>query len=150
MHIIRDGIVISAIFALKLRKPLVSWGKLFSPAPNPILRCKRSSLYKNDASNPGVLIKAQFAALISIRRIRKSSKLCAWFVTRNHVYETGSMTGILRQLKCEPLKKRRKDNRNILLYKGLKGKARIPKDDLIPKTRCCSVKAILGLSDTLC
>ena len=50
----------------------------------------------------------------------------ARFVTRNYVYETGSMTGILRQLKWEPLKKRRKDNRRILLYKGLKGKARIP------------------------
>ena len=34
-----------------------------------------------------------------------------------------------------PLKKRRKDNILILLYKGLKGKARIPTDDLIPKTR---------------
>ena len=45
------------------------------------------------------------------------------------------MTGILRQLKWESLKKRRKDNRLILLYKGIKGKARIPTDDLIPKTR---------------
>ena len=44
------------------------------------------------------------------------------------------MTGILGQLKWESLKKRRKDNRLILLYKGLKGKARIPTDDLIPKT----------------
>ena len=50
-----------------------------------------------------------------------------------NVYETGSMTGILGQLKWESLKKRRKDNRLILLYKGLK--ARIPTDDLIPKTR---------------
>ena len=33
--------------------------------------------------------------------------------------------------------KRRKDNRLILLYKGLKGKARIPTDDLIPKNRRC-------------
>ena len=57
------------------------------------------------------------------------------FVTRNYVYETGSMTGILGKLKWESLKKRRKDNRLILLYKGLKGKARIPTDDLIPKTR---------------
>ena len=57
------------------------------------------------------------------------------FVTRNYVYETGSMTGILGQLKWETPKKRRKDNRLILLYKGLKGKARIPTDDLIPKTR---------------
>ena len=38
-------------------------------------------------------------------------------------------------LKWESLQKRRKDNRLILLYKGLKGKARIPTDDLIPKTR---------------
>ena len=44
------------------------------------------------------------------------------------------MTGILGQLKWESLKKRRKDKRLILLYKGLKGKARIPTDDLIPKT----------------
>ena len=42
---------------------------------------------------------------------------------------------ILGQLKWESLKKRRKDNRLILLYKGLKGKAKIPTDDLIPKTR---------------
>ena len=47
------------------------------------------------------------------------------------------MTGILGQLKWESLKKRRKDNRLILLYKGLKGKASVPTDDLIPKTRCC-------------
>ena len=45
------------------------------------------------------------------------------------------MTGILGQLKWESLKKMRKDNRLILLYKGLKGKTRIPTDDLIPKTR---------------
>ena len=31
----------------------------------------------------------------------------------------------------------RKDSRLILLYKGLKGKARIPTDDLIPKNRPC-------------
>ena len=56
-------------------------------------------------------------------------------MTRNNVYETGSMTGILGQLNRESLKKRRKDNRLILLYKGLKGKAKIHTDDLIPKTR---------------
>ena len=33
------------------------------------------------------------------------------------------------------LEKRRKDNRLVLLYKCLKGKARIPTEDLIPKTR---------------
>ena len=47
------------------------------------------------------------------------------------------MTGILEQLKWESLKKRRTDNRLVLLYKGLKGKGRIPTDDLIPKTRRC-------------
>ena len=36
------------------------------------------------------------------------------------------------------IKKRRKGNRLILLYKGLKGKASIiPTDDLIPKNRRC-------------
>ena len=59
------------------------------------------------------------------------------FVTRNHNYETGSMTGILEELKWETLQKRKKDKRLILLYKGLKGKARIPTDDLIPKNRRC-------------
>ena len=50
-------------------------------------------------------------------------------------HETGTMTGILGQLKWESPKKRRKDNRIILLCKGLKGKARIPTNDFIPKTR---------------
>ena len=35
------------------------------------------------------------------------------------------------------MQKRRKDNRIILLYKGLKGRAKIPTDDLIPKNRRC-------------
>ena len=53
---------------------------------------------------------------------------------QNREYETGRMTGILGQLKCESLKNSIKDNRLILLYKGRKGKDRIPTDDLIPKT----------------
>ena len=67
----------------------------------------------------------------------KVQNRAARFVTRNyvHVIETGSMTDILGQLKWESLTKRRKDNRIILLYKGQKGKARIPTDDFIPKTR---------------
>ena len=60
--------------------------------------------------------------------LEKVQNRAARFVTRNYVYETGNMTGILGQLK------RRKDNRLILLYKGLKGKVRIPTVDLIPKT----------------
>ena len=43
---------------------------------------------------------------------------------------------LLKQ-KWESLQKRRKDNRIILLYKGLKGRAKIPTDDLIPKNRRC-------------
>ena len=39
----------------------------------------------------------------------------ARFVTRNYVYETGRMTGILGQLKLESLKKMKKDNRLFLL-----------------------------------
>ena len=56
------------------------------------------------------------------------------FVTKNYTFEEGSMAGILEQLKLESLKKRRADNRLVLLYKGLKGKARIPTDDLIHQT----------------
>ena len=62
-------------------------------------------------------------------------KRAARFVTRNSCRETGGMTGILEELKWETLlglQKRRKDNRLILLYKGLKGKAKIPTVDLIP------------------
>ena len=64
-------------------------------------------------------------------------KRAARFVARNYNYETGSITGILGHLKWESLKKRRKDNRLILLYKGLRGKASVPTDDLIPQTWRC-------------
>ena len=58
--------------------------------------------------------------------LEKVRNRAARFVTRNYTFEEGSMTGILEQLKWESLKKSRTDNRLILLYKGLKGKARIP------------------------
>ena len=77
---------------------------------------------------PGVVLQEELESV---------QKRAARFVTGNYSYETGSMTGILGQLKWESLKKRRKDNRLILLYKGLKGKASVPTDDLIPKTRRC-------------
>ena len=65
--------------------------------------------------------------------LEKVQKRAARFVTGNYVdYETGSMTGILKQLKWESLKKRRKDSRFIMLYKGLKGAASIPTNDLVP------------------
>ena len=76
--------------------------------------------------------------------LEKVQNRAARFVTGNYVFETGSMTGILGQLKWESLKKRRKDSRLILLYKCLKGKARIPTDDLIPKNRRCRNKHSLA------
>ena len=69
------------------------------------------------------------------KELESVQKRTARFVTSNYSYETGSMTGILGQLKWKSLRKRRNDNRLILLYKGLKGKASVPTDDLIPKTR---------------
>ena len=77
---------------------------------------------------PGVVLQEELESV---------QKRAARFVTGNYNYETGSMTGILGQLKWECLKKRRKDNRLILLYKGLKGKASVQTDDLIPQTRRC-------------
>ena len=47
--------------------------------------------------------------------LEKVQNRVARFVSRNYVYETGSMTCILGQLKWESLKKRRKDNRLTLL-----------------------------------
>ena len=64
--------------------------------------------------------------------LEKVQNRVARFVTGNYNFETGSMTGILEHLKWESLQKWRRDSRLILLYKGLKGKASIPKDDLIP------------------
>ena len=69
--------------------------------------------------------------------LKNLQKRAARFVTRNYSRETGSMTGILEELKWETLQKRRKDNRFILLYKGRKGKARLPIVDLIPQNRRC-------------
>ena len=83
---------------------------------------------------PGVVLQEELESV---------QKRAARFVTGNYNYETGSMTGILGQLKWESLKKRRKDNRLILLYKGLKGKASVPTDDLISKTRGCRNQQVL-------
>ena len=58
--------------------------------------------------------------------LEKVQKRAARFVTGSYVdYETGSMTGILKQLKWKSLKKRRKDSRLIMLNKGLKAAASI-------------------------
>ena len=62
-------------------------------------------------------------------------KEAARFVTGNYTYETGSMTVILKQLKWESLKKRRKDSRLIMLDKGLKGAASNSTNDLVSPNR---------------
>ena len=69
------------------------------------------------------------------QEIEKVQNMAARFVISNHCFETGSMNGILEKLKWESLKKRRRDIRLILLYKGLKGAASIPTDDLISPFR---------------
>ena len=56
------------------------------------------------------------------------------FVTGSY-FETWSMTGIFGQLKMGIPQKRRKDNRLILLYIVLKGKASLPTGNLIPLIR---------------
>ena len=69
--------------------------------------------------------------------LEKVQNRTARLVRGKYNFETGSMTGILEHLKWESLKKRRRDSRLILLYKGLKGKASISTDDLIPLVRRC-------------
>ena len=54
---------------------------------------------------PGIVLQEELESV---------QKRAARFVTGNYNYETGSMTGILGQLKWESLKKRRKDNRLII------------------------------------
>ena len=77
-------------------------------------------------------------------------KRAARFVTRSYRRESCIIAGILEELKWETPQKRRKDNRLILLYKGLKGKAKIPKNDLNPQKQTLQKSTLNGLSDTLC
>ena len=62
--------------------------------------------------------------------LEKVQNRAARFVTGNYNFETGSMTSILEQLGWESLHKRRKGSKLILLFRGLKGRASIPCDDL--------------------
>ena len=54
----------------------------------------------------------------SEKELEKIQNRAARFVTRNYDYETGSMTGILGQLKWESLKKRRKDKTHIVIQRS--------------------------------
>ena len=67
--------------------------------------------------------------------LEKVQNRAARFVTGNYNSETGSMTSILEQLGWESLHKRRKGSKLILLFKGLKGRASIPCNDLQPQNR---------------
>ena len=73
---------------------------------------------------PGVVLQEELESV---------QKRAARFRTGNYNYETGSMTGILGQIKWESLEKRRKDNRLILLYKVLKVKPVYQQMTLSPK-----------------
>ena len=105
-----------------LRRNLHSWPQEVKEAAHKGLVCPVLEYGSSVWDSPGVVLQEE------LESVQKR-------VTGNYKYETGSMTGILGQLKWESLKKRRKDNRLILLCKGLKGKASIPTEDLIPKTR---------------
>ena len=66
------------------------------------------------------------SSILLQEELEKVQKRAARFVTANYIYETRGVTGILEQLKWESLKKkRRRDSRIIMLYKGLKGAASI-------------------------
>ena len=82
---------------------------------------------------PGVVLQEELESV---------QKRAARFVTDNYNYETGSMTGILGQLKWESLKKRRKDNRLILLYKVLKVKPVYQQMTLFPKLSVVEISTL--------
>ena len=60
----------------------------------------------------------RICSVISVGSVRFGS-VTGFIHSRNYVFETGSMTGILGQLKWESLKKRRKDSINTgLIWKN--------------------------------
>ena len=89
---------------------------------------------------PGVVLQQELESV---------QKRAARFVTGNYNYETGSMTGILGQLKWESLKKRRKDNRLILLYKVLKVKPVYQQMTLSPKLGVVGISTLWHFRLTL-
>ena len=70
-------------------------------------------------------VRSILKSVLLQEELEKVQKRAARLVNGNYMYETGSMTGILEQLKWESLKKRRRDSRIIMHYKGLKGAASI-------------------------
>ena len=74
-------------------------------------------------------------SIVVQEELEKVQNRAARFVTGNYNFETGNMASILEQLGWESLHKRRKGSKLILLFKGLKGGASIPCDDLQPQNR---------------
>ena len=119
---IRDGIHMSAIFALKLifgflRRNLYA-------SPHEVKEAAYKGLVRPVLEYSGSVWEPPGVSLQN--ELEKVQNRAARFVTGNYNFETGSKTDILEHLKWEFLKKRRRDSRLILLYKGLKGKASIP------------------------
>ena len=91
----------------------------------------RTVQFNPSPAEPGYILPLQ-----TVFEKKKIEKVQNRVVTSNYSFETGSMTGILENLKWESLKKRRRGSKLILLCKGLKGAVCIPTDDLIPPIRC--------------
>ena len=69
---------------------------------------------------------------IAVQEELETVQNCAvWLVTGNYNFETGSMTSILEQLVWESLHNRGNGSK-LLVFKGRKGRASIPCDDLQP------------------
>ena len=68
-------------------------------------------------------------------KLESVQKRSARFILSNYNYEPNSMTNILKQLKLQSLTERRKQNRLILLFKGLYNKACIPLDSPMRPSR---------------
>ena len=67
--------------------------------------------------------------------LEKIQNRATGFLTGDYSFETGSISSILEQLGWESFHKRCKGSKLILLFKGLKGRASIPCDDLQSSNR---------------
>ena len=101
-QMICDGILMSAIFALRQIGLLASWDEIFTACPQEV----KEAAYKG-LVHPVLEYSGSVA-------VQNRAPRC---ITGNYNFETGSMTGILDHLKWESLKKRRRDSRlmNIVI-----------------------------------
>ena len=126
----------SAMFALRLIQTLVFLRRNLYACPQEVKEAAYKGLVRPVLEYSGSIWDPSGVGLQN--ELEKVQNRAAMFVRGNYNFETGSMTGILEHLKWESLKKQRRDSRLKLLYKGLKGKASISTDDLIPLVRRCS------------